>query len=299
MQSSPNKKTSENAREIGIPLLSDKEMDIFRELIYEECGIDLKESKRSMMSSRLYKRLRTLGLENFQDYYNYIASAKDRIQEIISMIDVITTNKTDFFRESNHFDLFVNQALPRLTAAERFQKQDRLHFWSAGCSSGEEPYTLAMILDDYFQNRRGSYSILATDISTRVLMAAKRAVYPEETIAPVPAHFRKKYMMQGKGDRKGQYRIVPELRKKVVMGRLNFMDEDFGIKTLMDAIFCRNVIIYFDWQTKVRLIKKLYRQLHPGGYLFVGHSETLNSVDLTFERLAPTVFRKPEETETR
>lgn len=279
--------------ELGIPMLSDAELEAFRELIYEECGIHLKESKRSMMSARLFKRLRALGLESFSDYHAHVSRAGDRLKEIASMIDVITTNKTDFFREPNHFDFLVEQALPALEKLPRFARHRKVNVWSAGCSTGEEPYTLAMVLAEYFHQRDGDFAILATDISTRVLAAARAAVYAQELLAPVPAPLKRKYVMQGRGARAGQCRIVPELRKKVTLGRLNFMEEDYGFEAAQDVIFCRNVIIYFDWETKVNVIRKLAASLAPGGYLFVGHSETLNGVDVDLRRIIPTVFRKP------
>ena len=284
-----------NSKEIGIPLLSDKEMQYFRELIYEECGIELKDAKRSMMSSRLYKRLRKLGLSSYQEYYDHINSAGDNLNEIISMIDVITTNKTDFFREPAHFEFLKQKVLPEMTSLPRFKKDKTINFWSAGCSSGQEPYTLAMVLEDYFSGKEGKYQILATDIAHSVLAEAKRAVYIKEIIDPIPGLYKSKFLQTGKGKQKGRYRVVPELRKKILFGRLNFMDDDFGISTMMDVIFCRNVIIYFDWKTKVNVITKLYNQLRPGGYLFVGHSETLNGVNLPLNRMIPTVFQKPAE----
>ncbi len=287
-------KSSKDNIDAGIPLLSDKEMQFFRELIYEECGIELKDAKRSMMSSRLYKRLKKLGLSSYQEYYDYIHSATDSIMEIISMIDVITTNKTDFFREPAHFEFLKQKVLPEMTQSPEFKKDKILNFWSAGCSSGQEPYTLAMVLDQFFSGNTGSYKILATDIAHSVLSEAKRAVYSKEIIDPIPGLYKNKYLMTGKGKRKGQYRVVPELRQKVIFGRLNFMDDNYGISTMMDVVFCRNVIIYFDWQTKVEVITKLYRQLRPGGYLFVGHSETLNGVNLPLNRMIPTVFQKPK-----
>ena len=288
------KKNLKDNIDIGIPLLSDKEMQFFRELIYEECGIELKDAKRSMMSSRLYKRLRKLGLSSYQEYYDRINNATGSVNEIISMVDVITTNKTDFFREPAHFEFLKQKVLPEMTQSIQFKKDKILNFWSAGCSSGQEPYTLAMVLDQFMSCNNGSYQILATDIAHSVLAEAKRAVYSKEIIDPIPGLYKNKYLLTGKGKRKGQFRVVPELRKKVLFGRLNFMDDDFGISSMMDVIFCRNVIIYFDWQTKVDVITKLYRQLRPGGYLFVGHSETLNGVNLPFNRMIPTVFQKPD-----
>lgn len=275
-----------------MPLLSDKELDLFKELIYEECGIHLKDEKRSMMSSRLFKRVRALGLESFQEYYDHLQEATNSITEIVSLIDVITTNKTDFFREPIHFDLLRQTILPEMINRPEFKKEKKLKFWSAGCSSGQEPYTLAMVLDDFLDRYDASFSILATDISTKVLLEARKAVYTRDVVLPVPGMYKSKYLLTGSGKAKGLFRVKPELREKITFGRLNFMDEDYGIDMTMDAVFCRNVIIYFDWKTKTEVITKLYNQIRPGGYLFVGHSETLNGVDLPLKKIVPTVFQK-------
>ncbi len=275
-----------------IPLLTDSELSTFIDLIYDECGIHLKPEKRSMLSARLGKRLKALGLQSFQDYLRYLDDANLRIRELVSLVDAVTTNKTDFFREDNHFAFLTQKALPDIVKTRHFQKDGHLQFWSAGCSTGEEPYTLAMVLEDFFSQRPGDYSILATDIAIKVLKKARQAVYPEALIAPIPKPFRKKYLMAGKGHQLGHYRVVPELRKKITFGRLNFMDPDYNLGMKMDAIFCRNVIIYFDYVTKSKVIKKLYHYLKPGGYLFVGHSETLSGIDVDLERIVPTIFRK-------
>ena len=276
----------------SIPMLSDHEMEIFRDLIYEECGIQLKEAKRSMMSSRLFKRLRALGMDSYQDYYDHLHNAENSINEIVSLINVITTNKTDFFREPIHFDLLKNTVLPQLLSDPAFSKKRKVDFWSAGCSSGQEPYTLAMVLKEYFNDHSGDFSILATDISSKVLMEAKKAVYTKDVVIPIPGLYKNKYLMTGTGKCSGLFRVKPELRNKIRFGRLNFMDDNYGIDTEMDVVFCRNVIIYFDWQTKIDVITKLFKQLRVGGYLFVGHSETLNGVNLPLKKVIPTVFQK-------
>jgi chemotaxis protein methyltransferase CheR len=243
-----------------------------------------------MLSARLGRRLRALNMGTFKEYYTFLTETLGKNDEMIHMLDVVTTNTTHFFRESNHFRYLTDEALPQLTSSS-----DTIKIWSAGCSSGEEPYTLTMVLSDYFAKNAGDFSILASDISTNVLKKAKMAVYSDEDVEGISPVYRNKYLMRGKGDQAGNWRIIPELRKKVQFHRLNFMDDNYGIDDQFDIIFCRNVIIYFDWDTKARLINRFYDHLAPGGYLFIGHSETLNGMNENFKAVAPTVYRKPDD----
>ncbi|MDD2391098.1 MAG: chemotaxis protein CheR [Desulfobacterales bacterium] len=220
-------------------------------------------------------------------------SPQGKKEEFTQLIDSVTTNKTDFFRESGHFTHLVQKILPGMTRAQPYNSRIKLNIWSAGCASGEEPYTLSMILSDFISSNPGiDFSILATDISTRVLSDAINATYPEEAVKPIPIKFKRKYLMKGTGSKAGYYRIVPEIRKYISFRWLNFLDNDFGINNPMDIIFCRNVIIYFDRKTQQGLINKFYNQLKPGGYLFLGHSETLNGIDSRFDSVAPTIYQK-------
>lgn len=258
--------------------------------IYKQCGIKMPITKKTMLEARLQKRLRVLPFNSFREYCDYLFSQKGLDEELILMIDLVTTNKTDFFRESEHFEYLVNQALPEW---ERRTGGRRLTLWSAGCSTGEEPYTLSMVLSSYADTHPGfSFSILATDISTRVLEKAKAAVYEEEKVEPVPMQMKKKYLMKSKDRSNPLVRIVPELREKVSFRRLNFMDSDFAMREKMEIIFCRNVIIYFDRPTQERLLNQFCKQLSPGGYVFMGHSETLSGLDVPLTSVFPTVYRK-------
>ena len=281
------------------PTMSDREFKRFSEFIYARCGIKLPPAKKTMLTARLLKRLRDLGLTSYKEYYEYIDTQEGRSKELTRMIDVVTTNKTEFFREVKHFDFLAKSALPALVGSTQARSQRKLNIWSAGCSSGEESYTLAMVLTEFFNGRQtGSrpldqFSILATDISAQMLTTAKRAIYPKETVEPVPVMWRQKYLMRGKNSQKEFCRVVPELRHCITFCHLNLMDKDFGIKTRMDIIFCRNVVIYFDRQTQRRLFEKFYDQLVPGGYLFIGHSESLHGINERFQSVATTVYRKP------
>ncbi len=212
------------------------------------------------------------------------------------MVDEITTNKTDFFRESRQFNYLAQKVLPELTEkySSRFKKN--IAVWSAGCSTGEEPFTLAMVLAEFFQHKTANnFSILATDISTRVLATARQGIYSEKEVGPVPAGLKQKYLMRRKDSHNRLYRIVPELRNRIIFERLNLNNEKrFGIRTAMDIIFCRNVINYFDLQTQTRLFEKFYSQLIPGGYMFISHSETLHGINEQFQQVGPSIYRKPE-----
>jgi chemotaxis protein methyltransferase CheR len=262
------------------------------DLIYAQSGIKLSPDKKVMIEGRLKRRLRELNLGTYAEYCRHLFAGKgqDREQEIVHLIDVITTNKTDFFREGAHFDFLVQKALPDLRASGPSGREFR--FWSAGCSTGEEPYTLAMVLAQYGESHPGfKFKVLATDISNTVLATAKMGVFSSEVIRPVASELRRKYFMRSRDPNSNQLRVVPELRERIEFRRLNLMEE-FGMSELMDGIFCRNVIIYFDRPTQERLLAKLSRQLAGGGYMFVGHSETLHDMDLPLVPVAPALYKK-------
>ncbi len=274
--------------------LSDDDLYNLSRFIHEKCGIKMPPSKRVMLESRLQKRLRALGIKTFKDYCEYLFSEEGKSGELTHCIDAITTNKTDFFREASHFDYLTSQALPALIrSCDNGCKSFTV--WSAGCSTGEEPYTLAMVLSEFAETMSGfDFSILATDISTEVLDKAKIGVYAQESVAPVPEELKSKYLLRGKDRRKGLVRIVPRLREKVIFQRLNFMDNHFNIRDKVAVIFCRNVIIYFERSTQETLMNAFCRYLLPGGYLFLGHSETLHSMDVPLVSIAPTIYRMPK-----
>jgi chemotaxis protein methyltransferase CheR len=271
--------------------MTTREFGLFSQFIEKTCGIKMPDSKKLMLESRLQKRLRHHGLSSYREYYDYLVSKQGMREELVSMIDVVTTNKTDFFREAAHFSYLAESVLPWLPEVEI---QNGVRIWSAGCSSGEEPYTLAMTLSEYARNSPGfRFSILATDICTDVLKSAKLGVYEEDKIEPIPDEIKKRYLLRSKDKNKGIVRICPELRSAVTFRRLNFMDETFGIGNPLRIIFCRNVMIYFDRQTQEILLNKFCRHLLPGGYLFLGHSETLNGLDVPLVQVNSTIYRKP------
>lgn len=272
--------------------LDTKDFERLSSFIYQECGIKMPPAKRTMLEARLQKRLRVLNMGSFSQYCNYLFSPNGQEKELIHMIDVVTTNKTDFFREPEHYGYLVKSVLPEWSEKTGFHHP--LSIWSAGCSTGEEPYTLAMVLSEFGESQnRFDFRIMASDISTRVLEKATKAVYDMDRIGPISDHMRRKYLLRSKDKVSELVRIVPKLREKITFQRINFMDSDFGLRTPFDIIFCRNVIIYFDRETQERLMNKFYQNLKPGGWLFMGHSETLSGLDVPLVMVHPTVYRKP------
>jgi len=278
----------------NLPTMSDDEFESFSKIVYSESRINLSIKKKSMLTSRLRKRLMDLKISTFREYYEYLNNSMDRNKEIELMLNEVSTNKTEFFREASHFEYLIEHTLPLLMKSNNYNSEEKLKVWSAGCSTGEEVYTLAFVLNEYFSNTdfNENFSILATDISSRVLEIARRAIYTDEAIMPVPHHIVYKYFMRGKGSQAGFNRIVPELRRCITFQRDNITDINSGFKTKMDVIFCRNVIIYFDKQTQVKLFQRFYNQLKDGGYIFIGNSETQHGINDQFSSVAPTVYRK-------
>jgi chemotaxis protein methyltransferase CheR len=261
------------------------------DLIYAEAGIQLGSNRKTMLEVRIKRRLKVLGLNSYGQYCDWLFSHGEMKDEIVQLIDVVTTNKTDFFRESKHFDFLAQKALPEL--ASRNESGRELLIWSAGCSTGEEPYTLAIVLSEYALTHPGfRFRILATDISTIVLAKAQQGIYSNDVVSPVPGALQRRYFMRGRDPDSKQMRVVPELRKLVEFGRLNFMDSDYGLTEKADAIFCRNVIIYFDRPTQERILQRLSNCLLPGGYMFVGHAESLHDMDLPLTPVAPALYRR-------
>jgi len=270
--------------------MNDRIFDRFSEFIKTELGIKMPASKKTLLEARLQKRLRELCMNSHDEYCEYLFSASGMEEELSKLVDVVTTNTTDFFREPKHFELLSRSILPEFYSRRGGARN--VNIWSAGCSSGEEPYTLGIVLSEFARQNPGfTFSILATDISTKVLRMAVSAVYPEAKIHPIPMELRKRYLLRSKDRTKKVVRIAPEVRSHVRFRRLNFMEE-FNFDGKLDIIFCRNVVIYFDRQTQEKLFSRFCRKLSPGGYLFIGHSESLAGMDLPLEPVAPTVYRR-------
>jgi chemotaxis protein methyltransferase CheR len=271
-------------------VLSPESVTRFCTFITCELGIKMTSAKLPMLQSRLGRRLHDLQLPSLEAYQEFLFSPERGEEELEHFINAVTTNKTDFFREPQHFEYLAGTALPTL---DRHPSRPwDLKIWCAGCSSGEEPYTLAIVLSEYATNREGvNFALLATDISTRVLSHAEMAIYDTERISPVPPALRKKYFLRSKDPTREQVRVVPELRSKVTFSRLNFMDERYPVRDRFEVIFFRNVMIYFDKPTQEAVINKLCRHLKPGGYLFVGHSESLTGLNIPLRLVTSAVYR--------
>ena len=283
--------TNQNNPNMYSKKMSDKLFKEFSSFIYDKLGINLPSMKKLMLQSRLVKRLRELKMNSFEEYFDFLTSEQGLRNELPNMVNVVTTNKTDFFREPKHFEILNNIVLP-----EHYNKYGNKIFriWSAGCSIGAEPYTMAMVLLEFREKNKGfQFSIHSTDISTKVLEIAKNAIYDYQMVNPVPMELRKKYLLKSKDKKSPKYiRMAPELRKCVKFNQLNLMDNKYDIRAPVDAIFCRNVIIYFDKITQERVINRLCKYLKPNGYLFMGHSETLNMINAPLKNVSSTVYRK-------
>ena len=271
--------------------MSNKDFLRLSEFIRANCGIGLPPAKKTMLEGRLRKRLRALGIESFERYCEFLFSPGGSRSEYTHMIDAVTTNKTDFFREADHFDYLFERILPEFVSLYGLGK--KLNLWSAACSTGEEPYTLAMVLSEFAERCPGfGFSIFATDISTVVLEKARSGIYEHDRVSPIPLVLRKKYLLKSREKDRGLVRIAPQLRNSVRFERLNFLEKEYGINQTMAIVFCRNVLIYFDRPTQEKLLNRLSQYLMPGGYLFVGHSESLHGMNLPLVQAAATIYRK-------
>lgn len=253
-------------------------------------GIKLPPGKLNLLQCRLQKRLRMLRYNSFKDYVDYVFSPEGLNEEVPNMIDAVCTNKTDFFRESVHFEFLSEHGIRDYLSVSR---KNKLSVLSAGCSSGEEPYSIAMVLQEYCQANPGfEFSIVATDISCSVLEHAIIGIYSEDKIKPVPVHMRKKYFLRGKNEYASKVRICSELRSKVDFRKFNLLSANYSSLGHFDMIFCRNVLIYFDREIQMQILNQLCGILNRDGYLFLGHSESITGFDLPLSPIRPTLFRK-------
>ncbi|MBB3392136.1 chemotaxis protein methyltransferase CheR [Rhizobium sp. BK275] len=269
--------------------ISKRNFDKLARFIYDYSGIKMPPTKLTMLEGRLRRRLRATRHASFDDYCDFLFNEDGLEQESVYLIDVVTTNKTDFFREAKHFEYMQTVALP--TLADSGVRTIRT--WSSACSTGAEPYTMAMVLAEFVEGRSDlSYSVLATDLSTDVLQTARRGIYAEDLVAPVPRDLQKKYVMVAKQQGRRDVRISPKLRSRVGFARMNLMDEKYPVGDTMHLIFCRNVLIYFDKQTQAGVLTRLCDCLAKGGYMFIGHSESITGFDLPLKQVSNTVFQR-------
>lgn len=269
--------------------ISKRNFDKLARFIYDYSGIKMPPTKLTMLEGRLRRRLRATRHASFDDYCDFLFNEDGLEQETVYLIDVVTTNKTDFFREAKHFEYMQMVALPALADSGL----RTIRTWSSACSTGAEPYTMAMVLAEFVENRSDvSYNVLATDLSTDVLQTARKGIYAEDLVAPVPRDLQKKYVMVAKQQGRREVRISPKLRSRVGFARMNLMDEKYPIGDMMHLIFCRNVLIYFDKQTQAGVLTRLCNCLAKGGYMFIGHSESITGFDLPLKQVSNTVFQR-------
>jgi chemotaxis protein methyltransferase CheR len=277
----------------GLDHLQQRDFQRLAGFIQDYSGIKMPPTKKTMIEGRLRRRVRALGLQTLREYCQYLFERDGLDRESVHLIDAVTTNKTDFFREPGHFQFLTDVAVPTLLTEHRATTRAPIKIWSAACSSGAEPYTLAMVFAELGLVHAGMRaSILATDICTEVLEVAVAGIYPETMIAPVPVDMRGKYLMRAKNRDSGKVRIDPDLRRLVQFGRLNLMDDHYPVGRDMHIIFCRNILIYFDKDTQRAVLGRLCSHLRPGGYLFLGHSETLAGFGLPLRPASTSVFRR-------
>ena len=270
--------------------ITNKEFEAIRKLVYDKLGINLTEEKRALVSGRLQKLLRKEKFNTFSDYYDCVL--KDKSGHALSTLaNTISTNHTFFYREKDHFDYFQKIVLPEIENQCKLEKSNDIRIWSAGCSSGEEPYMLVILMMEYFGKNYGKYNsgVLATDISEDALNKAIQGVYSDERINELPQYFKKKYFNKLPD---GNWEISNTVRSEVIFRRFNLMNKQFPFKKQFHSIFCRNVMIYFDLPTRQELVDKFYKFVRPDGYLFIGHSETLQSLDSSFSYVSPAMYKK-------
>lgn len=271
--------------------MSDEEFRKLSRFITEQAGIKMPDVKKVMLQSRLQKRLSHLNMTSFKEYVEYVFSEEGLQNELIHMLDVVSTNKTDFFREPVHFEFMEKHILPEYI--RQFPAKRPIKFWSAGCSSGEEVYTIAMTISEFRKDSPElDYSVFGTDISSNILQKAVDAIYKEEKTTMMPLELKKRYLLRSKDRSRKLVRIIPELRKKAVYKRMNLMDDHYSVKDTFDVIFCRNVLIYFNREKQEKVIRQLIDKLRKGGYFFIGHSESIMGMDVPLQQIRPTIFKR-------
>lgn len=269
--------------------MTDEDFSRLSSFVIEELGIKMPSQKKIMLQCRLQKRVSDLKMASFSEYLEYVFSDGQE-DEMIKMIDLVTTNKTDFFREPSHFSFMEQVVLPGICSNLR---NKTIRIWSAACSSGEEPYTLAIVLNEYLSHHPEiDFEILGTDISMRTLQKAAIGIYPEERVSCMPVELKHKYFLKSKDPSDKTVRVIPEIRSKVTFCRMNLMDKEYCADSDFDIIFCRNVLIYFDRLTQQTVINKLAAKLKINGYFFLGHSESITNMKVPLKQLRPTVFIK-------
>ncbi len=279
--------------------ISDRQFLKLSELVSSKFGIKLPLDKKIMFQSRLQPRLKELGMESFELYCNYVFQRENINQELTPLIDLVSTNKTEFFREKQHFDLIKHKLMPEMFEKVSNVQNQFLRCWSAGCSSGQEAYSLAMTFEDYklTSERFFDYHILGTDVSESMLDTANSGIYPFQQCELIPEYYRKRYVMKSKDEKNQRIKMMKLIRSKTEFRYSNLMDSDYGITSFFNLIFIRNTLIYFNRENQYKILKRICERLVPGGYLFIGHSESLINLDLPIRVISPSVYQKFQENE--
>lgn len=285
-------KNSSTATTTADARISDKEFQAIRQLVYKAFGINLSEQKKTLVVGRLQKVLRQRGFDTFHDYLKWVSEDKsgDALEELANNI---STNHTFFFRENAHFEFFAKKVLPEITAKKQVTGTKELRIWCAGCSSGEEPYTLMMLIMEHLGHNLSNWKplLLATDLSAKILTTAMAGQYTQERVSELPAGLRNKYFLKLPD---GNLSVADSVRKSISFRQHNLMNAQFPFKKQFDAIFCRNVMIYFDRETRNNLVAKFHKHMAPGGHFFIGHSESLGRGETEFKYVMPAVYRRTE-----
>ena len=290
--------TAADVRAQRLPVLSDREFAQFQRLIYAKTGIRLSDDKCTLVSARLARRVRELAVPTFGAYYRRIVAGD--AAELTRMLDAITTNETHFFREPLQFDLFADACCGEWRAlAESGERPRQLRVWSAACSTGEEPYSIAMILQDRLAREGWSVQVVASDLSTAALARARDGVWPVTRLAAVPRPYLKRYFLRGVGPEAGKAKVGPLVRSTVDFCHVNLSDDAYPLAGSFDAIFCRNALIYFDTASRAHVLDRLIQRLSPGGFLFLGHAESLLGTGHRLRSVMPAVYRLPPAARTR
>ncbi len=269
-----------------IPELKPRDFELIRDLAYQKFGLDLRHGKERLVSSRLGKHIRAGGFASFDEYFRHVSNDSSG-EALIAMIDSLTTNHTSFLREQQHFQFLTETVLPA------YLDRPRMDIWCAASSTGEEPYSILLSLHNELGARRTpDLRIQASDISTRVLTAARKGIYSAERVAALPPDWLRRFFLRGEGKSQGFYRVKPDLASKIEFRRVNLMDP-FPDSAAYQVIFCRNVMIYFDQKTQEDVVNRLAGCLEPGGYLFVGHAESLTAIRHNLQYVKPAVYQKP------
>ncbi len=271
--------------------MTDAEFDLLRTLMYEQSGIHLKDAKRELLKGRLAKRLRHHGYESFAQYYDHLKNDDPQGAELQEMLNAVTTHKTSFFRESHHFDYLRERLLVPANQAAAQGRRSPIRIWSAGCSSGEEPYSIAITVVANLQRlNTWDIKILGSDIDTDVLEKARTAIYPGESVSDLAPDLLRRNFLAGKGEQAGLVQLKPEIRNLVRFGRVNLMEPTWPFRRKFDAIFCRNVMIYFERDVQRHVLQKFAEYMKPGGLFFAGHSENLLGLGGSFQPIGGTVY---------